>query len=237
MIRSTDVGEKDKLVALLTRDKGVIYAYASGVRSINSKRAAATTLLAYSSFVLKKRGDTYNITEAAPIKIFFGSGVDVVQLSLSQYFCEICRFLVPDGINSEEILRLMLNSIYFLVEEKRSPNIIKAITELRMISLSGYTPNLVACDGCGKFEDDVMYLKLDSGTLFCNDCRFGEYMSAVPLSVLKALRHIVYSKFEGLYSFDLPEQSAALLSEITEKYLIIQTERTFSTLEFYKSLS
>ncbi len=236
VIKVSNYGERDRLLTLLTRENGVIRAFAAGARSIKSKKGAATGLLSYSSFTLRKKGDTYNVSEAVPIKIFFGAGSDVVSLSLSQYFCELCDVLAPSGTNGEEILRLVLNSLHFLTEQKRAPSLIKAITELRLAAVSGYTPNLVACDGCGKFEEPLMYYRLDTGTLYCDKCNMGEFCVPIELTLLKAMRHIVYSKFESLYSFDIPTNAAENLSKITERYLTIQTDHHFKTLDFYNDI-
>lgn len=235
VIKETSYGESDRLITVITRDLGVISAYVKGVKSFKSKRSPATSLLSYSDFIIEKKGDTYRITEASANKVFFGAGSDIVTLSIAQYFCELCNIFKPVEQESEEFLRLILNSLHFLTEKKRSPELIKAITELRISVISGYAPNIIACNGCGKFEDVVMYFKLDDGTLYCDNCR-KENCVSITLTVLKAMRHIVYSKFESLYSFDIPEQSAKELSMLCENYITYQTEHKFLTLEFLRGL-
>ena len=223
------------MITIITRDLGVISAFVRGVKSIKSKRGAATSLLSYSSFCLDQKGDTYTVTEASINKMFFGAGSDVVVLTVAQYFCELCNIFRPHETEAEEFLRLILNSLHFLTEKKRSPELIKAITELRVAVIAGYAPNLIACDGCGKFEDAVMYFKLDDGTLYCNDCQ-KENCISITLTVLQAMRHIVYSKFEQLYSFDIPDTASRELSKLTEKYVTYQTEHKFTTLEFLRGI-
>ncbi len=236
VIREKQFGESDRLVTLMTRDKGVINAFASGAKSIKSRRGAATGLLSYSNFNIEKKGDTYRIIEASPIKVFFGSGNDIVVLSLSQYFCELSLLLYPEDSASNEFLRLILNSLNFIGEGRRDAVLIKAITELRVAAISGYAPDLVACGFCGKFEDDVMYFNPVEGQLICGECGSIENNLALDKTVLSAMRHIVYSDFSKLYSFEIPENSKKILSGITEKYILIQTEHRFKTLDFYNSI-
>ena len=223
------------MITVITRDFGVITAYVRGVKSIKSKRGSATSLLSFSNFCLESKGDTYIVTEASINKVFFGAGSDIVTLTVAQYFCELCNVFRPYETESEEFLRLILNSLHFLTENKRSPELIKAITELRVAVNAGYAPNLVACDGCGRFEDAVMYFKLDDGTLYCSDCHKENCLS-ISLTVLQAMRHIVYSKFEQLYSFEIPETAAKELSILTERYVTYQTEHRFTTLEFLRGI-
>ena len=236
VIRERNAGENDRLVTLLTRDRGVINAFAAGAKNIKSRKGAATGLLAYSSFSVIKRRDTYKIYEAAVQKIFFSAGEDILLLSLAQYFCELCSVIVPAETDSEEFLRLILNSLHFLLLEKRSPALIKAITELRLAALSGYAPDLVACNGCGLYEADIMYFYPSEGKLRCGNCKTSAPAFAVNKTVLAAMRHIVFSEFSSLYSFDIPESSARELSKITERYIAVQTERRYTTLDFYNSI-
>ena len=237
VIKEMSVGENDRLVTLFTRDYGIIRAFAAGAKSIKSKKGTATSLLTYGSFTILKKKETYKIYEATPVHLFFGVGSEIDVLSLAQYFCELCGVLVASGIPDGEFLRLILNSLHFLTKEKRYTPLIKAITELRAAALAGYMPNLVACDGCGKFEDDIMYFDVRDGKLLCAECK-SQTGGLIPLdrTILSAMRHIVYSEFSRLYSFTVPEESADKLSEITGKYITVQTDHRFAALDFYNTV-
>ena len=238
VIKEMNVGENDRLVTLFTRDYGIIRAFAAGAKSIKSKKGAATSLLTYGSFTILKKKDTYKIYEAAPIRLFFGAGSEIDVLALAQYFCELCGVIVASGIPDGEFLRLILNSLHFLTKENRYPPLIKAVTELRAAAIAGFMPNLVACDGCGKFEDDIMYFDISGGKLLCADCK-GETggFTLLDRTMLSAMRHIVYSEFSRLYSFTIPNDSANRLSEITGKYITVQTDHRFAALDFYNSVA
>lgn len=236
VIREMNVGESDRLVTLFTREYGIIKAFAAGAKNIKSKKAAATSLLTYSSFTILNKKGTLRIYEATPKSTFFTLGSDIEILSLSQYFCELALEFAESGIPNMELLRLILNSLHFLTKEKRYPPLIKAITELRTAVLSGYMPNLVACKNCGAFESNIMYWSISDGSLSCGECGRKENSVAIDKTLLSALRHIVFSEFKNLYSFDIPNKSAAELSKITEKYLTTQTDYNFSALQFYNSV-
>ena len=165
VIKEMNVGESDRLVTLFTREYGIIRAFASGAKKMNNKKGSATSALTYASFSIIKRKDTYKIYEAQTIRVFFSVGSDIERLTLSQYFCELAYKFGENGASNPEMLRLFLNSLHFLNKEKRYPPLIKAITELRLAVISGYSPNLIACDGCGKFEDDIMYFEIDGNDI------------------------------------------------------------------------
>ena len=237
IIREKNIGESDKLITVLSRKFGVIKAYVSGARSIKSKRGTATSLLSYSSITFKKKGDSLRVVEATPIEVFFKTGDDIEGLSLAQYFCELAGFHTPSDENSEQVLRLFLNALYFICEKKRNIHLIKAIVELRLMSLIGYMPNLVACKECMKYENDLMYFDTSEGCLYCFGCvPHDKSFALINVTLIMAMRHIVYSDFSKVFSFTLPDDAAVALSSITEKYLINKTEYNLKTLQFFKSL-
>ncbi len=237
VIRDMNIGEADKLLTLLSKEYGVIRAFASGVKNMKNKKFSGCSPLSYSSFTLVKAGDTYKIREAACLNSFFSAGRDVVAFALSQYFCELAAFLAPSEIPAGEFLRLMLNSLHFLVNKKMSVTLLKAVTELRMTSLAGYTPDLVACAGCACYQDEHMVFDVQTGELFCRDCARGSsYEKAVSPTVLTTLRHIVYAPFEKLYRFSIPERDACALAGITGAYTQLHAEHRFTTLDFFESV-
>ncbi len=236
VIKEMEVGESDRLVTLFTRENGILKAFASGAKNIKSKKGAATSLLTYSSFTILDKKGTLRIYEATPEASFFTMGTDIEILTLSQYFCELALMFGENDNPNEELLRLILNSLHFLTKEKRYPPLIKAITELRIAALCGYMPNLIACKNCGKFEDNIMYFNLEEGSISCGECKPEGENIVINKTVLSALRHIVFSEFKNLYSFDIPNTDADLLSKVTEKYITLQTDFNFSALQFYNSI-
>ena len=163
---------------------------------------------------------------------------DIEKLALAQYFCELLDTLAPEDDNAEEQLRLVLNSLYFLCKDTRSPLLIKSIMELRLMALSGYMPNLVCCDGCACFEHEHMNFIPKSGILVCGDCigSYSERHIETGLGVTLAMRHCIYSEFNKLFSFNLAQESLPVLENVTEVYLSAHNQRKFKALEFYKQI-
>ena len=64
VLKAQDYNENDKLLALLTEDRGVIFAYAFGARKMKSKLSAVSSMLGYGEFVLFKNRDKYTLEES-----------------------------------------------------------------------------------------------------------------------------------------------------------------------------
>ena len=97
IIREQTVGESDRLVTVLTRDAGVVRAFARRAKNLKDSKSAATQLLCYSRLSIFKGREKYMIDDAEPIEVFFGLRRDIAALSLAQYFCELAYLMVPEG--------------------------------------------------------------------------------------------------------------------------------------------
>ncbi len=235
VIRVLDIGEYDRALTVLTADKGVVRAFCRGVRRVKSKRLSASSLLTYSELTLSENKDGYTLEEALPKEIFFGLRSDVEKLALAQYFCELFYEFASDASESSDMLRLILNSLYLLSEGKKPPLLIKAAAELRLLSATGFMPNLVSCRSCGEFESGTMAFDTADGSLLCGKCPINESCAVIPVSCVQALRHIVFSEFDKLFSFSLPQSDIRLLSKTVERYLLGITGRSFKALDFYNT--
>lgn len=240
IIKTHNVGENDRSVVVLTRDRGILNAFVSGARKVGSKNMAGTSLLAYSSLTVTEKGETNRITESEPIKNFVDLSSDILKFSLAQYFCELCSSIVPYGVPDEGYLRLILNSLHFLSTDKRDIYTIKAVTELRLMVIAGFMPDLVGCSECGSDADFPLFLDIEGGEMLCRSCKVNSNRQSLFMeldrTILAAARHIAYSEFDKLYSFSIPKEHAKYLSTLSERYLYSQTERKFKTLDFFHSL-
>lgn len=238
IIKQQSIGESDRLVTVLTDSFGVIRAFVRRAKNIKSPKCASTGLLCYSQLSVFENKGTYSIDEAKSVQMFIGLRNDVKAMSLAQYFCELCAHLCPKEQDATDFLRLILNALHLLSNNKKDPLLIKACVEMRLLSLCGYMPDLVMCHSCGEYKTPQMVFNAKNGKLLCFDCAQRENARGIvaPLGVITALRHTIYADSDKLFSFSLPTDSLKLLNSITESYLLSMTEKDFMTLQFFKMM-
>lgn len=238
VVRQTAMQENSRLLTILTKKHGLISAYQNGVKSLKGKGMSNVDLLCYSRFVLFHSKEKYVVDTADSLHVFFKIRSDLEKLSLASYFAELCAELAPRREQAHEFLRLMLNTLYLLEEDKRPLLFLKAVFELSALSLAGYMPNLVGCRVCGSYHREQMYFSVRDGELICSVClqNHAPDLRPVSASVLHAMRHILFADREKLFSFALPEDPLHQLSELTEAFLIYQTGRKLKTLDFLKTV-
>ncbi len=235
IINEKPLKDKDKIITVLTRERGVISVFANGAKV--GKHSSATSLLAYSDFSFAgTKSGSYVLKDAVPKQIFFRLREDLTTLSLAQYFAELTYELAPREDRADGELSLILNALHLLCEGKKDKSLIKAVTELRLLTLSGYMPAVECCSSCGKDLDENTFFNCSSGEFFCKDCKKEKRLSAVSPGVLSAVRYICLAPPGKIFSFSLPEDALFSLAALSERYLKNVTLKKFKTLEFYKKM-
>lgn len=238
VLKATDYNENDKLLILLTEEMGIVYAYAPGARKIKGKLSPSVSMLCYGEFVLFKKNDKYVIDSAEPERLFYGIRENLDSLAFASYFCEICIETVTSEEKQTDILKLFLNTLHFLETKKMDSTILKSIFELRMMSLIGFAPELIACSECGDYQKNSYWFDCRNGNATCTECKAGGNKDDVLISgsAFLAARHITYAPLNQLYSFKIGENAKIELSIACEKYFITQIDKKLPTLDFLNSI-
>lgn len=234
VLKVTDTGESDRLVTLLTSEYGVLRAFANRAKKINSKMHGATQSLCYADFSVYKNRDCYIIDDARAKEVFFGLRNDIEKLALAQYFCALAAELAPEAEPAKDFLRVILNSLHLLEKQRRTNDFLKAVTELKFMSLAGFMPNLSVCSRCEEEPEKEIYFNVEQGCVYCARCKGGG--EKITPEILAAMRHVCANTVERMYSFAIPEKDEKRLAYVCEKFLLAQTGRRFKALDFYKSL-
>jgi len=237
VLRVSDYNDRDALLTVLTQKYGKLTVKARGLRRKNSPLTAVCQLLAFGEFTVFEYRGQYTVNEAHVLNLFQGLRADMESLALASYFAQVAEVLSQEDYPTPELQSLLLNCLFALAELKLPFAQVKAVFELRAACLAGFTPDLVGCHVCGSQEPTRF--DLSSGLLECENCRdaasSGIRMPVTP-SMLEAMRYISFCDPKKLFAFRLPEQELTRLSSLTEGFLSTQLERSFSALDFYKSM-
>lgn len=235
VVRQVNYKDNDQILTVLTKEHGLMTLKARGVRSRSSRLKGACQLLAYSEFTVFENRGFHTIDEANAIQMFPELRTDIELLSLASYFAQVAEVLSQEDMPNPELLSLTLNALYALCRRLCTPELVKAAFELRAACLGGYTPELSGCAVCGDPEPDRFDVR--GGILCCASCSAGEGLR-LPVSPgsLAAMRYLLSCDAKRLFSFRLEGRAVKELCDLTETYLQTQLERSFYTLDFYKSL-
>ncbi len=238
ILREVKYKEADRILTVLTEDMGKITVRARGALRKGSKTAAATQLLAFSELTMLERNGYWTVSEGSTIEEFKGLRSDIAALALASYFAE-CAEALSDECNPDPLmLQLILNCLFALSNEMYPQANIKAAFELRLMALEGYEPNLLSCCVCGLSEPAEPRFSPRNGVMCCRECNDVQYGANIALCAdsLRAMRYIIYAPARKMLAFSLGDDAMKRVSAAAEAYLLTQTERRFSTLDYWKQV-
>jgi DNA repair protein RecO (recombination protein O) len=241
VLRETKVGDYDKIITLLTKEYGRISVSAKGSKNLKSRFLAGTQSFCYGSFTLFSSKGKYSLNELELIESFYGLRNDIAALALGGYICALAGELANENEDCGELLALTLNALYLTVKNDRPRALVKSVYELRALSIAGFAPDLVACNGCGCFESDEVLFSITEALMWCRECF--DKLEIKPLdakviapNVLYAMRYILFSEDKKIFSFKLDSSELDALSDICESYMKEKTEHRIAALDFYNSV-
>ena len=254
--RVTDHGASDKIINIITPEYGRIGVFVKGGRSPGGKTTAISQLFTYGNFEIYKKNSAYWLRGGEVINPFYDLSIEIAGLALATYLCDLANELTDEGDTDEnrEILRLLLNSLYLIGRRKKDKAIIKSVFELRVAAISGYCPEVSYCAYCKEPNPDLTYLDVMGGKLICTDFmskrgkkadiskEFEDLPEAsiicpISASALAAMRYIIYSPQDKIFSFNLKDESDLHdLTKACETYILSHIGRSFDSLDFYRSV-
>ena len=250
-----NVGVSDKLINIITPEKGRIGVMVKGGRSPAGKYTSLTQLFTYGNFEISEKNGMYWLRGGSIIDPFYNLSSDISRVALAAYLCDLANEMTDEDGESEEIMRLLLNSLFLIGQDKKPQALIKSVFELRAAAISGYLPELSGCVYCDGEVPELTYLDVMGGRLVCSDCLAKRNAKKIPKSTdfddlvetsilcgmspstLTALRYIVSVEANKMFSFALKgETELNELSRATETYILSHLGRSFDSLDFYKTV-
>ncbi|MEA4919515.1 MAG: DNA repair protein RecO [Clostridiaceae bacterium] len=237
ILRAVNYKESDKILTVLTKERGKITVKAAGSRRKGSRLSSGTQLFCYSELSLFEKDGRFTLDDSYIKAQFYGLCADIEKMALASYFSQVLMAEPEEGTGDGEVLRLALNSFYALEKGIFPQPVIKAAFELRYMALCGYSPDISCCPICGSAGTGG-YINTENGTMICQSCAGDRPFGGIFLDeeAVEAARYILSCDMKRLFSFNLPTESLKRLVRFCEEYLLDKTEQGYKALDFYKSL-
>ncbi len=194
LLRAADYGENDKMVTLLTADRGKIGAAMKGVRKAGAKLRFAAQPFCFAEYVLAFRNGRYTVTQASLHDGFYDLRTHLGALYAAACVTEACDLFSRENMAAGALLVCAVEALERIERdpERPDPPLVKFLTETA--TLAGYPITAGRCPSCGKKLVGRRYFDMAAGTFTCADCAVGVPASA---STFEAIREAGGGKAEG----------------------------------------
>lgn len=154
VLKAEPIGEYDRRIVILSKEKGKISAFAKGSRRPNSKMLAATNPFSFGVFRLYAGRSSYNVVDIEISNYFEGLREDLEGACYGMYFLEVMDYYTRENSDEKEMLKLLYQSLRALEKQSLKDRLVRYIFELKALAVNGEFPGM---PGEGEWEKSTEY--------------------------------------------------------------------------------
>lgn len=236
VLNAMPMGEYDKRITVLTKERGKITAFARGARRPTSQLLAAANPFSFGEFEFFEGRSTYNLAKAAISNYFRELSEDPVKACYGFYFLEIADFYAQENNNGTGLLKLLYQTLRALGNSAFEPRLVRRIFELRVLLEEGEYPGMFACQRCGK-KEDLKWFSVKRHGMLCSHCVEEDGCMPMEGSALYTVQYILSSDLEKLYTFRVSGAVLRQLEQVMDRFFAMQASHNFQSLEILKTIA
>lgn len=238
VLMAGQVGDYDRRIVILTKERGKLSAFARGARRTGSPLTAACQPFTYGRFTLFAGRDAYRVQGVEVLNYFDEIKTDLDGITYGTYFCEMADYFTHENLDDREQLKLLYITLRALGKKKVPDELIRRIYEIRVLALDGEEMQVFSCVQCGNQGSGYVFRARQGGLVCVDHCQIdydiGELLHP---STVYALQYILSSSLEKLFTFSVSPEVQEELDRICTAFLDEYVDRRFKSAEFLDSLS
>ncbi len=216
VLKTIKLGEADRIVTIFTRGNGKVRAVAKGVRKTKSRFGGRLEPFTHAELMIYKGRNLDTITAVDIVRSFDEVRTDYRCLTSAAALVEVVEKMTEEREQAVSTYALLLAGLRALGAGP-CDSIVPAFL-IKLLSISGYHPQLTVCAGCGTTAG-LGGFSAASGGAVCEDCwredRDAERLGAERIAVLNRLLSEDFGADAGAVAGELTQ----LLRRYTEYHL------------------
>lgn len=235
VLTSMPVGEYDRRIVILTKERGKITAFVRGARRPKSSMIAATNPFCFGEFEAYEGKSAYTVVKANISNYFQEISTDLTKTYYGCYFLEVAEYLTIENGDCSNQLKLLYQSMRALNVPSLSERLVRCIYEIKSMVYYGVYPDFFTCIGCGSKENMAFFSKTNRGCI-CQKCHPPAEAVSLMDSTFYALQYIVTASIEKLYTFKVTEEVLLQLEQMAAYCMRLGVDKKFKSLQFMEDL-
>ncbi len=140
ILKQAPIGEYDRRICLLTKERGKISVFAKGARKPGNRFTASTNPFCFGFFKLYEGKNSYTIAEVDIKNYFEELLTDFEGAYYGIYFTEVADYYTRENNDERQMLKLLYQTLKALSVPSLPNKLIKCIFELKTIQINGEYP-------------------------------------------------------------------------------------------------
>lgn len=224
VLKAKDYKDNDKLITILTLEKGKILVKARGVKKNSSRLKAFCQSFCFADFELVSSKAGYVLTGVNEIENFYDLTLDINKFSYAFCVLEIIDKICAEN---QEYVEIFIDSLKCLQQMSYSNvdcRLVLSKFVLNLLKYEGFSLNLNRCFSCKTPLMSDIYFDLNRGEVLCSACKkIDSIQIEKPVfSALKILSDCDYQKLSTVKfsSLILDKTLNFLINNLSTKYEI-----------------
>lgn len=230
VLRTHRLGEADRIVSLLTEERGRVRAVAKGIRKTKSRFGARLEPMTHVSLQLYEGRDLHTITQAETLETFRAVREDLDRVARAGALLEVVDQIARDGEANPALFRMLLGALRSLAA--RDSVVIVAGFYWKLLSQEGFHPVLDECASCGATDGPLVAFDLGEGGALCRSCRRGDPVGERTLQLLREVLGGGLARALG----EPASEATAELETLATRALEVHLERRLKTASIHDAL-
>ena len=218
VLRVTDYRESDRILNILTRERGLIAVTARGSRKPSSKLAAFSSQISYGEMEVNERVGKLYLSSATVLESFYPIRESYEQLLSATRIVNAAEHLAAREIKNDELFMLVYSALSLVAYGENEPKDTELAFMAKLLKLEGLAPTLTSCLKCGRDlrgEREVRFSNSLGGSV-CERC--GSSYISVSTLTLEAFRRMMLLDTAELRKVRLPEAVRKELDPLIYNY-------------------
>lgn len=222
VIKCRDYNEADRLLTILSAERGKIYVRGKSVKKQSSKLKGFCQNFCFADYELQETKSGFILTGAKSIDFFFELSKNYDKYTYACAILEILDKICRENISYASLLIDSLKSLRLLNYYDISPVLVLDKFILSLLENEGINFDTASCNNCRTPFVGEAYLDLSAGDILCPACR-GMNSIIVDRAVLSTIKILSSTSFDRLNTIKTNKtillSTCQLLSTyLTEKY-------------------
>ena len=242
VMHRSDMGEADRLLTVLSRERGKLRLNAKGARKVGSRKSGHVELFVRSSMLIAKgRGEIDIVSQVETRDAYRGVREDLARSTYAHYAVELIDAFAEEGSEQPELFDLLADALKWIETTSTLPLAVRYF-ELQLLTQAGFQPQVIFCAAKGEplqeiAPDEFYGWSPASGGALCPDhARDRSDSSRLSLNALKVLRYALRADCAAFTALNVRDSVLGEVEQVMLRYIQFVLERKVKSVEFLNLL-
>lgn len=236
ILKRRDFGEADRILTILTPERGKLDVIAKGARKPTSQRAGHVELYTRADMLIHSGRDLGIVAQAEMVEPFLALREDLTRGAYASYAVELLdRFTGEADAGYVELFTLLDDTLGRLCSDS-DPRLAVRYYEVRLLDLVGFRPELQQCVISREpiQAEDQFFSYLLGGVVRPGWAHEGVGLTRISLPTLKLLRHMQRSAYSQVRSLQIAPGLHDDAERVLLGYITAILERKLQSVDFIR---